>query len=380
MRFALLAATLGLLFAAAPVAAVTGWGQPIRVVASVSPLSPAAVRDATGNIHVAWIEDNRDVSSGIFYATNMGGTWHKERVTTGDVFPAHPSIGVDSAGHAYIAFGRVTCIDPDCNDGMSRIFVANNKSGNWSVNARTPGPRDVTPSLVVHNDKLYVAFEKQLVSPYGDTDSGVWYTTNAGGSWTESQVASAVGKCYVSQSPSLGIDGRGKLFIAYERPRGAHQGCGHGYSGGMRLATNASGSWIRTTVSTNANDVAPALALGADGQPRIAFMRAGVGIEFTRRTGSGWTPLSFIGDGETPAMVLDGNGVPAVAYESSGEFYAVRSGSGWAKKHIYNGPVDQGTWSGPAIVVSDAGKATVIFARADAASEEDLGIYTVRQQ
>jgi hypothetical protein len=50
------------------------------------------------------------------------------------------------------------------------------------------------------------------------------------------------------------------------------------------------------------------------------------------------------------------------------------------KKHIYNGPVDQGTWSGPAIVVSDAGKATVIFARADAASEDDLGIYTVRQQ
>lgn len=380
MRFALLAATFALLLIAAPVAAVTGWGPPTRAVPSIGPLSPSAVRDAAGNVHVAWIEDDRSQPAGIFYATNTRGTWHKERVTTGDVFPAHPSIGLDSAGHVYIAFNRVTCVDPDCNDATSRIFVANNKSGSWSVNARTPGPWDVTPSLAVHNDKLYVAYEKQLFSPYGNTDSGVWYATNAGGAWTETQVASAFGKCYVTQFPSLGVDANGKLFIAYEGPRGAHQGCAHGYSAGMRLATNASGSWVRTTVSTNAFDTAPALALGADGQPRIAFMRVGVGIEYTRRTGSGWTGLSFIGVGETPAMVLDAHGVPRVAWESSGEFYAVRSGSGWVKKHVYTGPVDSGTWSGPAIVVSGAGKATVVYGRAEAASEDDLGIFTVQQK
>jgi hypothetical protein len=378
MRFALLAATLGVLFVAAPVAAVIGWGPPTRVVASVSPLSPDAVMDADGYIHVAWLEDWTGIQ-GIFYATNRTGSWVRERVTTGDNFYARPSIAVDSANHAYIAFARLSCADPDC-DVTSRIWVANNKSGSWIVNPRTAGDTDLEPSLVVHNDKLYMAFTRQHFPLYGAQDSGLWYATNAGGTWAETQVASAFGKCFVDQFPSLDIDANGKLFIAYTGPRGAHQGCGHGYGAGMRLATNATGSWVRTTVSTNQDDVAPSLALGADGRPRITFWRAGVGLYYTRQTVSGWTPFSYIADGETPAMVLDGNGVPRVAYESSGEYYAVRSGSGWVKKHVYNGPVDQGTWSGPAIVVSDAGKATVIFARADASSEDDLGIYTVQQQ
>jgi hypothetical protein len=378
MRFAMLAATLGILLIGAPVAAVTGWGAPTRVVASVSPLSPAAVMDADGYIHVAWLEDWTGIQ-GIFYATNRGGSWHSERVTTGDNFYARPSIGVDSANHAYIAFARLSCSDPDC-DVTSRIWVANNKSGSWSVNPRTIGDTDLEPSLVVHNDKLYIAFTRQHFPLYGATDAGVWYTTNQGGSWVETQVTSAFGKCFVDQFPSLDIDGNGKLFIAYGGPRGAHQGCGKGYGAGLRLATNVSGSWVRTSVSMNLEDVGPVLTLGADGKPRLVFMRAGTGLEYTRRNASGWTALSFIGDGETPAMVLDANGVPRLAYESSGEYYAVRSGSTWVKRHIYNGPVDQGTWSGPAIVVSDTGKATVIFARADAASEDDLGIYSVPQQ
>jgi len=378
MRFALLAATLGVLLIAAPVAAVTGWDPPTRVVASVEPLSPDAVLDADGYVHVAWLEDLTDIR-GIFYATNRSGSWHAERVTTGDDFYARPSIGVDSANHVFIAFARLSCSDPDCNV-TSRIWVANNKSGSWSVNPRTAGPADLNPSLIVRNDKLHIAFTRQHFPLYGATDSGVWYATNEGGPWVESQVASAFGKCFADQSPSLDIDAGGKLFVAYEGPRGAHQGCGRGYGAGLRLATNVSGSWVRTTISTNMDDVAPALVLGAGGRPRLTFWRAGIGIEYTRQTGSGWTALSFIADGETPAMVLDANGVPRVAYESSGEFYAARSGSGWVKKHVYSGPVDQGTWSGPAIVVSDAGKATVIFARADAASEDDLGIYTVQQQ
>lgn len=378
MRFALLAAMLGVLFVAAPGAAVTGWGPPTRVVASVSPLSPDAVRDEDGYIHVAWLEDWTGIQ-GIFYATNRSGSWVRERVTSGDNFYARPSIGVDSTNHAYIAFARLSCSDPDC-DVTSRIWVANNKSGSWSVNPRTAGDTDLEPSLVVHNDKLYIAFTRQHFPLYGAADSGLWYATNAGGSWAETQVAPAFGKCFVDQFPSLDIDGNGKLFIAYTGPRGAHQGCGRGYGAGLRLATNVSGSWVRTNISTNLNDVSPALVLGADGRPRVAFMRAGTGIEYRRQTGSGWTALSFVGDGETPAMVLDRNGVPRLAYELSGEYYAVRSGSGWVKKHVYSGPVDQGTWSGPDIIVSDAGKATLIFARADASSEDDLGIYTVQQQ
>lgn len=371
---------------AAPVAAVEGWAGPTRVVAALSPISPSMVLDAGGSAHVAFLEDSAAGPRGIFYATNLGDGWHKERVTTGDDFYARPSIGLDSAGNVFIAFARVTCPDPEdpsCEDGTSQIYIAANKTGAWVVNARTAGPADIAPSLVVRDGKLHVAFQRRVFPDFlGGPDSGVWYATNASGGWVETQVASAEGKCYLDQFPSMALDPVGHVFIAYEGPRTTDQGC-VGYSQGMRVATDETGAWVRSKISTDQEDFGASLAIDPSGRPGVTFDRAGTGVQFTRRKSTGWSALSQVSNGGEASLAFGTDGRPRVAYEKNGVWYATKSGSTWTRTHLYTGPVDFLTYGGPRIAINaPTNKARVVFARSetdDTPSEDELGLYNLRE-
>jgi hypothetical protein len=352
-------------------------------VAAYRPLSVSAVLDGGGRIHVAWYEDQSIAGDpGIFYATSRGG-WHRERVTTGDSFYASPSIAVDDAGTVYIAFARLTCPTPTCETGTSRVMVAKRgASGSWTVTPRTSGPADLAPSLSIHAGRLHIAFQRHTFpGGRGDAASGIWYATNASGSWSQTQVTTANGRCLVDQLPSLALDDRGHAWIAYEGVRSGAS-CG-GFSGGLRLATNVSGSWTRATLTTNADDFGPSLALDRLGRPGIAFDRAGVGVEFMRSAGSGWSSAALVdGQGGEPTLAFDSAGRPRVAYERGGTWYAALA-SGWQRTRLYGGPVDYGTYGGPAVLVPRSGDARVVYAVAepdDDSSEDELGVFLVRQE
>jgi hypothetical protein len=381
------ALSAALVFTAAPVAAVDGWAGPTRVVAALSPISPSLVLDADGSAHVAFVEGSSEAGpSGVFYATNEGGAWHKERVTTEDSITlsyTRPSLGLDAAGNAFIAFARVTCPDPTCETGTSRIYVATDKSGDWVVTPRTAGPADLAPSLVVRDGKLHIAFQRRDFPGFlGSPDSGIWYATNVSGAWAETQVASAKGKCYIDQLPSMALDPAGRVFIAYEAPPSTAQGCGSP-SQGIRLVTNETGSWKRSKVSTDREDFGPSLAIDPSGRPGVTFDRGGTGVQFTRRNATGWSALSQVSTGGEASLAFGPDGRPRVAYEKNGVWYATKSGSTWTRSHLYTGPVDFQTYGGPRIAINAATKkARIVFARSesdDTPSEDDYGLYQLRQ-
>lgn len=378
------ALSAALVFTVAPVAAVDGWAGPTRVVPALSPISPSLVLDADGSAHVAFVEGSSEAGpSGIFYATNLGGGWHKERVTTGDDFYARPSIGLDPAGNVFIAFARVTCPDPSCETGTSRIYVASDKSGEWVVNPRTAGPADLAPSLVVRDGKLHIAFQRRDFPGFlGSPDSGIWYATNVSGGWAETQVASAEGKCYIDQLPSMALDSAGRVFIASEAPPSTAQGCGS-QSQGIRLASNETGSWQRGKVSTDREDFGPSLAIDPSGRPGVTFDRGGTGVQFTRRSATGWSALSQVSNGGEASLAFGPDGRPRVAYEKNGVWYATKSRSTWTRSHLYTGPVDFQTYGGPRIAINAVtNKARIVFARSesdDTPSEDELGLYHLRQ-
>lgn len=377
-----MAAVLSVLVSAAPVAAVPGWSEPSRVVPALEPSAPSIALDANGALHVAYHEGYLDAPPGVFYATNEGGAWRKERVTTGGDGYARPSIGLDGEGNVFIAFALLTCPDPSCEGGTSRIYVATNKSGSWVAKPRTLGPADLAPSLAVKDGKLHLAFQRRTFPGFvGAASSGIWYATNAGGSWVSTQVGSAEGKCYLDQFPSLALDATGRAFIAYERPS-TPPDCG-GFSAGIGLIANESGSWVRSKVSRASDDFGPSLALDQHGRPGVTFDRAGVGVQFTRRLPAGWKSVSQVAMGGEASLAFDADGDPHVAYEQNGIRHATKSSGAWLRTRVYTGPVDYYTFGGPRIVMNASGLARVVFARSepgDPALEDDLGVFVVSER
>ena len=99
-------------------------------------------------------------------------------------------------------------------------------------------------------------------------NAGIWYATNAGGSWVRTRVSRST----ADWAPSIAMDGAGKLYVAFARAWFA------AYPG-VYLTTNRSGSWVTYQVD-DADSGAPSLAL--DGTvPSIAYADDVAGIRMS---------------------------------------------------------------------------------------------------
>jgi len=369
----------------APAHAADRYTTATRVVAAVAPLSVDAAVDADGFLHIAYLDDHEP--KGLTYATDRGG-WHKVLVRADVGFEAQPSIALDADGYAFIAYARIECPDEVggiCDDPedepISRIHVATNRTGAWTSRVRSAGLADLWPSLAFSGGHLHIAFKRQLWPP-GHVDSGVWYLTNDGG-WHESQVASGRWRCFRDQIPSIAVSAGGRVWIAYEAARKPSDGCGG--TAGIRVAERlGDGAWHRETLTTDRDDVQPVLALDAARRPGLVFDRSGEGVRFTRRLGGDWTALRNVSSGGEADLVFDAASRAHVAVESHGIQVAVWSGSGFARTQVYSGPVDYGTYGGPAIVLApDSGLARIVFGRSesdDTPVEDELGVYLVKER
>lgn len=364
---------LALALVAAPVWAAEGWIGPTRVLASYKPFTPSVAVDAAGNFHIAWLQDAAfgDPDAGIFYATDRTGEWVKERVTTGDTFFARPSLSVTPAGDAYIAFARVHCPGCPTNDAV-RIWTADNKTGQWRVKPRTDGFSDLAPSARFIDGKWHIAFQR-----FGSDipEAGVWYLTNESGSWVETRVASAYRKCPVFQNPSLRLDDAGAVWMVYEAPS-TTSGCGG--TSGLRLATDASGSWVRSPMTANRNDYGPSLVLDMQGRPHVAFGRSGTGIYYTRRQGGTWFTPAFVSGGEDPSLAVSPTGNARLTFEENGVAYATNKSGSFVVTQLadYGGfGLDEGTAGGPVLAIDLENDAHVLYAKSAGDSEDDIGIF-----
>ncbi len=168
---------------------------------------------------------------------------------------------------------------------------------------------------------------------------GVWYVTNASGSWE---------KCQVSDDddrwPSIAIDG-GVIHIAFARLTDGQKGIYTASSDQL-----GSGSECDWTVSRRSSGGAGGPSMGArGGSLSIAFEASNRKLRFIKGPASvtDWT-LDEVIDGRcctSPvALVLTNSGAPRVAYgagtsKAKGLKYGVRTNSGWKRSTAHGGRV-----------------------------------------
>ncbi|MBA2254090.1 MAG: hypothetical protein H0W07_03115 [Chloroflexi bacterium] len=356
------------------------------MVADPGALTPSVVL-RRGVFHVAYFHEQRsagDEPSGVFYASNQGGTWHKERVSTGGDLYTRPSLVVDLDAVPHIAFTR-TCFE--CTPFESNIWLASNATGTWDLDQLTDGKEDLAASLALGAyDLPTLGFpppgsRQDLFVAWNRPGRGIFLGWRlAGGAWQVERAITTIGRCAtLGTSPSIAMSGDGVPWLAYEQPRPNTTNCNPA-TRGIRVARPTEAGWQATTLTTNVDDSHPKLALGPSGRPHLIFHRSGVGIQYTRiRADDSWEPPTFAVDGNDATVTIDADRKAHVAYEGIGPGYATNRSGAWVATPLAGYDLDAGTDSPVSIVLTNTGKARVVFGRTQAATEDDLGLFVARE-
>jgi hypothetical protein len=213
-----------------------------------------------------------------FFATNHGGTWS---VTTIDVVTdgSINKVVIDRAGAAHLVVLR-RGLDTDPLD----IWYVTNASGAWVARRLgTAGDGLVfgSPSLAIDTrGRVHVAYSRTFEWEHSE----IYYVTNAGGSWKTQRVTRQPLRTY---DPILAVDAKGYAHIAYLSDAGGVSGGGSDSwalylaSPSMHYATNATGKWVisapaginRTSRGAYRDDRGAILALDSAGAPHIVIAR-----------------------------------------------------------------------------------------------------------
>ena len=221
----------------------------------------AIARAANGSLHVAFGVDVAGKTR-IAYATNAGGGWVVTPIgasssTTED---ANPSIALDAAGHAHLAFEALGT-SPD----TTSIEYATNRTGAWVLSKRTTGaPRDVEPSIAVDAaGHPRIAFLR--------AGSGVRLQSSNGTTWTSKTVSTNPN----DTDPSIAIDAAGHTHVLYAGGGLHYEACDQPLCSaqpGLRWWTDAPGAGAARRVTDFGDDVSPSIVRGLDGSLSAAFV------------------------------------------------------------------------------------------------------------
>jgi hypothetical protein len=291
------------------------------------------------------------------------GIWSYEPVTDGVPAPrweAGTSLAVDAAGDPFIAY----------SGDEGGLALARRTGGTWSAESVDPQARATGPSLALDGEgRPRVAYVDEIS---GSLEFCAW----DGVSWsTETVAAVASPEAYVPFAGSLALESDGDPCISYFDYLDSH----------LKLASRHSGVWSIEVVQGPMDATWSSLALEADDDPCVGFRDAagdlrlasrhvgqweietvdhvgsavGRGVirldaaespcasyvtnpagelRFAEKEDGTWSAVTVdtgIQDmGTGPALALDAQGVPHLAYEKYGLQYATRPGTVWQTETI----------------------------------------------
>ncbi len=228
-----------------------------QLVDPSNPLAgPCAIAvDAGGHVHVAWLVPYAGTA---WYATDRSGAWAVTPLGPSTTSPVAPGIAVDRDGHVHVAFQH------------DSVMYATDASGAGVVEPAAAGSFGGGLALDPAGSPR-VAF-------VGETSSmQVMVASREAGAWASAALGPA--SCCVT-TPSLAIDGAGKLHLTYADPNGL-----------LRYGTDASGEFVSTYVSAPTG--AAALALDAAGDAHVAYYDGG--LMYATDRGGSWQQVPLVG-------------------------------------------------------------------------------------
>ena len=340
-----------------------------KKISTTSGLPKVAI-DTAGHLYIAY-----DSGAGIRLLTNWSGTWAGTALTTAST-DRYPAIAVDALGEVHVAYGegeliyltnrrgywvRRTLVQSGAYrpaislDTKRRVHIAYEGAGadlryitdadgiSWKASTITVSGK--VPSIAVHGTVPSVTFARP-----NDGNGGLYYATRGTTGWASVRMYPA----YIGNegTSSLRIAADGKAHVAYQ----AVDSAGASIVG---YATNATGTWVRTTIGGGGG---PAMVLGPSGARHITFST--VAVYLRSLTASTWSATTVAPSAyDTQPDVVDGpDGLPRVVYavpfSNPGLRSAVWNGSGFTATRITYGEERE-----PAITVDADGKTHVVFVR-----------------
>jgi hypothetical protein len=166
------------------------------------------------------------------------------------------------------------------------------------------------------NDRFHLVWVERTP---GTTTSRILFRRGRPGNWDPDVEIAPPGEHY---EPHLAVHLNGSSHVVWIT--------GSTNAADIRYATDASGSWVTESLTSNATgDFGPAIAVDGDDRPHVVWAgwdpsRQKGKIFYARRDPSGWTTkilaASYIGDywmGAQPSIAVTGDGVPQIAYRAS---------------------------------------------------------------
>jgi hypothetical protein len=199
------------------------------------------------------------------------------------------SFGLDSAGHAHIAF--VTEVS---SGTAGSPYYMTNASGEWSTPAKLADGNSSTSSpkiavAVDGSDHVHVVYNN------GDANRGLYYYSNVSGSFTGGQINGNLTGGITRHS--LAINASGHLFLSYNAGSSSSGIAGYAY----RL--NGQSTWTTGTAYSNVSDVAntatSALPVNlSDGHVATMLVNTLTGPRYLR-----WAQATIASSNTAPAFV-----------------------------------------------------------------------------
>jgi hypothetical protein len=268
--------------------------------------------DDDGYLHIGhWVDNYPYIE--IYHATNKNGSWQSSEAFD---FSYGGSVGYDSQGFS-MAVGsddsiHFTYIRVTSAGNSNNLYHLSNQSGSWSSALLTSSGKPSAPSLALNDDNVpHVAFTAGNSFSVGKYESGSYTTLLSRSNYME---------------PDIVIDAQGDVHVVYRRN-----------GNGLYYSTNASGSWQHTTLDSTARHFDVRIALDSNEYPHV--MTASVSgqnnnyrlVNYYSHDGSSWNGGSITSEinlqQPRPDLFVDDNDVISMVYHD-GTYSNLFTGTG----------------------------------------------------
>jgi subtilisin family serine protease len=268
-----------------------------------------------GTPYVAWSQR----FNGIHVASLSGATWSDSRLTNAYDDLYWLDLAINPAGKPVVAFQRNWSSVAAYWDPGIVVATGGGAPAESRVTAACPAldacSSDWTPKFAIDGNGLeHVVFTRYqglpqdgVPAPAGSAPqvpgNGLYYATNASGGWVVTRLTTnSDGPASIALAPDGSVD------IVVRRRAGS--------ATGLHLISNETGAWADTQLTMHVEDTSPQIAVAASGTVSVSFTRAPLGIYYLERVAQTWSGEDqvYAGPATDQDLALDPLGRPGIAF------------------------------------------------------------------